>query len=230
MRNSQRYRLKVAECLAAAKLCQGDHRGLLVSIAVFWQWLARQDEAVEKVLVSWEVGEPDRQTGQVLAFRPISPAGGSIRRRDTLLSRRRQRDQVGAQLVVLANVALATTGGLSPGQITPGEGLVEGNGMRARFCGRAMNLTSAANPNIAIWCQAPARADTVAVPVAIPEATSASTDKTASAVAAHVHRAAATAATHVRRTDPDRRSPYVRRRHAYADRVVAPNDNGSARN
>jgi hypothetical protein len=102
--------------------------------------------------------------------------------------------------------------------------------MRARFCGRAMNLTSAANPNIAIWCQAPARADTVAVPVAIPEATSASTDKTASAVAAHVHRAAATAATHVRRTDPDRRSPYVRRRHAYADRVVAPNDNGSARN
>jgi hypothetical protein len=85
----------------AAKLCQGDHRGLLVSIAVFWQWLARQDEAIEKLLVSWEVGEPDRQTGQVLAFRPISPAGGSIRRRDTLLSRRRQRDQVGAQLVVL---------------------------------------------------------------------------------------------------------------------------------
>jgi hypothetical protein len=74
MRNSQRHRLKAAECLAAAKLCQGDYRGLLVSIAVFWQWLARQDEAVEKVLVSWEVGEPDRQTGQVLAFRPISPA------------------------------------------------------------------------------------------------------------------------------------------------------------
>ena len=72
-------------------------------------------------------------------------------------------------------------------------------------CERAVagshDLTSAANPNIAIWCQAPARADTVAVPVAIPEATSASTDKTASA-AAHVHRAAATAATHVRRTDP----------------------------
>jgi hypothetical protein len=64
-----------------------------------------------------------------------------------------------------------------------------------------VNLTSAANPNIAIWCQAPARADTVAVPVAIPEATSASTDKTASA-AAHVDRTAATAATHVHRTAP----------------------------
>jgi hypothetical protein len=64
MRNSQRYRLKAAECLAAAKLCQGDYRGLLVSIAVFWQWLARQAEAREKPLVSWEVGEPDRQTGR----------------------------------------------------------------------------------------------------------------------------------------------------------------------
>jgi hypothetical protein len=62
-----------------------------------------------------------------------------------------------------------------------------------------VNLTSAANPNIAIWCQAPARADTAAVPVAIPEATSASTDKTASAAAAHVDR---TAATHVHRAAP----------------------------
>jgi hypothetical protein len=101
MRNSQRYRLKAAECLAAAKLCQGDYRGLLVSIAVFWQWLARQDEAREKPLVSWEVGEPDRQTGQVLVFRPISPAGGSIRRGDTIRASRNRRDQIDAQLVVL---------------------------------------------------------------------------------------------------------------------------------
>ena len=101
MRDSQRHRLKAAECLAAAKLCQGDYRGLLVSIAVFWQWLARQDEAREKPLVSWEVGEPDRQTGQVLVFRPISPAGGSIRRGDTIRASRNRRDQIDAQLVVL---------------------------------------------------------------------------------------------------------------------------------
>jgi hypothetical protein len=101
MRNSQRYRLNAAECLVAATSCQGDCRGLLVCIAAFWHALARQDEAIEKLLVSWEVGEPACQTGQVLAFRPISRAGGSIRRRDTLLARGRQRDQVGAQLVVL---------------------------------------------------------------------------------------------------------------------------------
>jgi hypothetical protein len=40
---------------------QGDYRGLLVSIAVFSQSLARQDKAIE--LVSWEVALPARQTG-----------------------------------------------------------------------------------------------------------------------------------------------------------------------
>jgi hypothetical protein len=101
MRDSQRCRYNAAECLLAAKSCQGDYAGLLVSIAAFWQALARHDEAVEKLLASWEAALPARQTGQVLAFRPTSQAAGSIRRRDTLLSRRRQRDQVGAELVVL---------------------------------------------------------------------------------------------------------------------------------
>jgi hypothetical protein len=101
MRNSQRYRLNAAECLVAATSCQGDYRGLLVCIAAFWHALARQDEAMEKLLASWEVAEPARQAGQVLAFQPASPTGGSIRRRETLRASRHRRDQIDAQLVVL---------------------------------------------------------------------------------------------------------------------------------
>jgi hypothetical protein len=86
MRNSQRYRLNAAECLVAATSCQGDYRGLLVCIAL---------------LASWEVAEPARQTGQVLAFQPTSRTGGSMRRRDTLRASRHRRDQIDAQLVVL---------------------------------------------------------------------------------------------------------------------------------
>jgi hypothetical protein len=117
MRNSQRYRLKAAECLAAAKLCQGDYRGLLVSIAVFWQWLAKPD----KCWSSDRFHRPAARYGGVTHFFP----GGASATRSALSS------------WSLANAALATTGGLSPAQITPGEGLVEGNGMRARCCGLA---------------------------------------------------------------------------------------------
>jgi hypothetical protein len=91
MPNSQRYRLNSAECLVAATSCQGDYRGLLICIAAFWHALARQDEAIEKLLASWDVAEPARQTGQVLAFQPTSPAGVSSRRRDTLHAKGRRR-------------------------------------------------------------------------------------------------------------------------------------------
>jgi hypothetical protein len=65
MRDSQRCRYNAAECLLAAKSCQDDYAGLLVSIAAFWQALARHDEAVEKLLANWEAALPARQTGQV---------------------------------------------------------------------------------------------------------------------------------------------------------------------
>jgi hypothetical protein len=57
---------------------------------------------------------------------------------------------------------------------------------------------SAANPDVSAGGQAPARADAVAIPAAIPEMTPASADKTASA--ADVHSAAATAAARLHRT------------------------------
>jgi hypothetical protein len=115
MRHSQRYRLHEAECLVAATSCQGDYRGLLVCIAAFWHALARQDEAIEKLLASWEVAESTRQTGQVLAFQPTSSTGGS--------AGVTQFASVGTgtirstpSLSSLANVAApATTGGLEQG-------------------------------------------------------------------------------------------------------------------
>ena len=73
MNNSQRYRLNAAECLLAAKTCRGDYRGLLVSIAAFWHALARQDEAIEALLVNWErADEPAHEAGRVSAFQTTS--------------------------------------------------------------------------------------------------------------------------------------------------------------
>jgi hypothetical protein len=45
--------LGVAECLMASKACQSDYRSLLVSIAALWHALARHDEAMHALLVSW---------------------------------------------------------------------------------------------------------------------------------------------------------------------------------
>jgi hypothetical protein len=93
--------MNAAECLLAATTCQGDYRGLLVSIAASWHALARHDEAIEKLLVSWEATEPARRTGQVFAFRPTSPAVGSICRRDPLCAGGQQRRLPAAELVIL---------------------------------------------------------------------------------------------------------------------------------
>jgi hypothetical protein len=97
MRNSRRYRLNAAECLSAATTCQGDYRSLLVSIAGSWQALARQEEAMEKLLVSWGIAEPARKIVQVLAFQPTSRAAGLIRPREALFASRRQRHQIDTQ-------------------------------------------------------------------------------------------------------------------------------------
>jgi hypothetical protein len=99
MNNSQRYRLNAADCLLAAKKCQSDYRGLLVSTAALWHALARQDDAIEELLASWAAAAPE--TGRVLAFQPTSPGAGSLRRRASLCAGRDQRRQGSAELVVL---------------------------------------------------------------------------------------------------------------------------------
>jgi hypothetical protein len=69
-------------------------------------------------------------------------------------------------------------------------------GLRARFAGQIPG--SAANPNVAVRAQSPARTDPVTVPTAMPEATPAATHtyRTAATAAADMHPAATTTRMH----------------------------------
>ena len=58
MHDSPRYRDMAAKCLLAAQeTCQPHYRKLQLSMAVSWLSLARQDEAMEHLLASWDTGE-----------------------------------------------------------------------------------------------------------------------------------------------------------------------------
>jgi hypothetical protein len=62
MHDSQRYRDSAAECvLAAEKACQPYYRKLHLSMAASWLSLARQGEAIDNLLASWDL-VPDPQT------------------------------------------------------------------------------------------------------------------------------------------------------------------------
>jgi hypothetical protein len=59
MHDSQRYRDRAAECvLAAQEACQPYYRKIQLSMAVSWLSLARQDEAMDDLLASWDTAEP----------------------------------------------------------------------------------------------------------------------------------------------------------------------------
>jgi hypothetical protein len=62
MYDAQRYRYNAADCLSEAHdACQPDHRNLHLFTAAAWLSLARQDEATENVIASWntpKVPEP----------------------------------------------------------------------------------------------------------------------------------------------------------------------------
>ena len=59
MHDSQRYRCRASECLLAAQeACEPYYRKLQLSMAVSWLSLARQDEAMDGLLASWETDEP----------------------------------------------------------------------------------------------------------------------------------------------------------------------------
>jgi hypothetical protein len=62
LHDSERYRSHAADCLSEAQdACLLDHRNLHLFTAATWLSLARQDEAIEKVIASWntpKVPEP----------------------------------------------------------------------------------------------------------------------------------------------------------------------------
>jgi hypothetical protein len=53
MNDAQRYRMNAAECLSAAEGCELPCRGLTLAIAESWLSLARQQEAMDELLVIW---------------------------------------------------------------------------------------------------------------------------------------------------------------------------------
>ena len=62
MHDSQRCRDSAAECLLAAEeACQPYYRKLHLSMAASWLSLARQGEAIDNLLASWDL-VPDPQT------------------------------------------------------------------------------------------------------------------------------------------------------------------------
>lgn len=59
MNDSKRYRSNAADCLMAAHDAgQPGSRGIHFSVATSWLLLARQDEAMDDLLASWEVAKP----------------------------------------------------------------------------------------------------------------------------------------------------------------------------
>ena len=54
LHDSERYRANASDCLSEAQdECQPDHRNLHLFTAAAWLSLARQDEATENVIASW---------------------------------------------------------------------------------------------------------------------------------------------------------------------------------
>ena len=68
MRDSQRYRDNAAECLMAAYDARQPCYGKLnFSMATLWLAFARQDDAIDNLLASWDMAEPIKTDGLVLS-------------------------------------------------------------------------------------------------------------------------------------------------------------------
>ena len=64
MHDSQRYRYSAQECLLAAKeASEPCYRKLRLSMASSWLSLARQEEAMDDALVSWDSTESVKLAG-----------------------------------------------------------------------------------------------------------------------------------------------------------------------
>jgi hypothetical protein len=53
MNDTQRYRMNAAECILAGERCGPAYRDLTFALAKSWLSLARQQEAMDEVLVIW---------------------------------------------------------------------------------------------------------------------------------------------------------------------------------
>jgi hypothetical protein len=70
MHDSQRYRYNAAQCLLAAQeACQPYYRKIRLSMADSWLSLARQDEAMDNLLASWDTAAPVKTDGLGLSSR-----------------------------------------------------------------------------------------------------------------------------------------------------------------
>jgi hypothetical protein len=64
MHDSRRYRDNAAQCLLAAQeACQPYYRKLRLSMADSWLSPARQDEAMDNLLASWDAAAPVKTEG-----------------------------------------------------------------------------------------------------------------------------------------------------------------------
>jgi hypothetical protein len=63
MSNTQCFRDYAAECLLSAENCQRGYRDLFLSISTCWYSLARQDEAVNTLLATWQIPELEAMAG-----------------------------------------------------------------------------------------------------------------------------------------------------------------------
>jgi hypothetical protein len=62
MNDRRRYRLNAAECLSAASTCHPHYRGHLFCIAACWLALAREEETIRDLFVSWGIAAPALET------------------------------------------------------------------------------------------------------------------------------------------------------------------------
>jgi hypothetical protein len=68
MRDAQRYRHNAVECLLATYDARQPCYGKLnLSIATLWLAFARQDDAMDNLLASWDMAEPIKTDGLVLS-------------------------------------------------------------------------------------------------------------------------------------------------------------------
>ena len=77
MHDSKRYRSNAADCLMAAQdACRLGNRGIYLSMAASWLSLARQHEAMDHLLASWEGPRFDPgSSSSALSSRPSRPVG-----------------------------------------------------------------------------------------------------------------------------------------------------------
>ena len=69
MRDSQRYRYNVADCLLAArKSPEPRYQKLYLLMAQSWFSLVHQNDATDQLLASWGIAEPIKADGNILPF------------------------------------------------------------------------------------------------------------------------------------------------------------------